>query len=91
MVGMPELLTNLFNPINGFKKIFITQSCTSALEAAALILDIKHGDEIIVPSFNFVTSAAVFANFGSFGEVWASDLTKCEAENSQIVVLGAFS
>lgn len=56
-----ELIKNYF----GFKKIFITQSCTSALEAAALILDVKYGDEIIVPSFNFVTSAAVFANFGA--------------------------
>ncbi len=35
--------------------------------------------------------AADFPNFGPFDEVWASDLTKCEAENSQIVVLGAFS
>ncbi len=35
--------------------------------------------------------AAVFANFGSFGGVWASDLTKCEAGNSQIVVVEGLS
>ena len=48
-----------------FKNNFITHSCTSALEAAALIIDIKKGDEVIIPSFNFVTSAAVFANLGA--------------------------
>ena len=48
-----------------FNDNFITHSCTSALEAAALIIDIKKGDEVIIPSFNFVTSASVFANLGA--------------------------
>ena len=48
-----------------FNDNFITHSCTSALEAAALIIDIKKGDEVIIPSFNFVTSASTFANLGA--------------------------
>jgi len=49
----------------GFKRNFITHSCTSALEASALIMGIKKGDEVIVPSYSFVTTASVFANFGA--------------------------
>lgn len=44
----------------GFKKTFLTTSCTDALEMAAILLDIKAGDEVIVPSFTFVSSANAF-------------------------------
>ncbi len=47
--------------ITGCKNIKLTTSCTSALELAALALDIKAGDEVIVPSFTFVSSANAFA------------------------------
>jgi dTDP-4-amino-4,6-dideoxygalactose transaminase len=44
----------------GFKKVLLTTSCTDALEMAAILLDIKEGDEIIMPSYTFVSSANPF-------------------------------
>lgn len=41
----------------GVAKALLTTSCTHALEMAALLLDIKAGDEVILPSFNFVSAA----------------------------------
>ncbi|WP_313791545.1 dTDP-4-amino-4,6-dideoxygalactose transaminase [Lacinutrix neustonica] len=42
------------------KKALLTTSCTDALEMAAILLDIKEGDEIIMPSFTFVSTANAF-------------------------------
>jgi dTDP-4-amino-4,6-dideoxygalactose transaminase len=42
------------------KKAFLTHSCTAALEMAAILADIKPGDEIIMPSFTFVSTANAF-------------------------------
>lgn len=47
------------------KKALLTNSCTAALEMAALLLNIKEGDEVICPSFTFVTSASAFALRGA--------------------------
>ena len=44
----------------GVNKALLTTSCTHALEMAALLLDIKPGDEIIVPSFTFVSTVNAF-------------------------------
>ncbi|MCX6158513.1 MAG: dTDP-4-amino-4,6-dideoxygalactose transaminase [Ignavibacteriae bacterium] len=44
----------------GFKKCLLTSSCTDALEMCALLLDIKPGDEVIVPSYTFVSTANAF-------------------------------
>ena len=44
----------------GAKKILLTHSCTAALEMAALLCDIKQGDEVILPSFTFVSTANAF-------------------------------
>lgn len=49
----------------GFDRCLLTPSCTAALEMAALILDIQPGDEVIVPSFTFVSSANAFALRGA--------------------------
>lgn len=49
----------------GYKKCLLTTSCTSALEFAALILDIREGDEVIIPSYAFVTTANAFTNRGA--------------------------
>jgi dTDP-4-amino-4,6-dideoxygalactose transaminase len=43
-----------------FRKSLLTTSCTDALEMCALLLDIKAGDEVILPSFTFVTTATAF-------------------------------
>lgn len=49
----------------GFLKTLMTTSCTDALEMCALILNIQEGDEVIVPSFTFVSSANAFALRGA--------------------------
>ncbi|HMB63281.1 MAG TPA: dTDP-4-amino-4,6-dideoxygalactose transaminase [Eudoraea sp.] len=49
----------------GFKKCLLTTSCTAALEMAAILIDIVAGDEIIVPSFTFVSSANAFVLRGA--------------------------
>jgi len=49
----------------GFKNPRLTPSCTAALEAAALFLNIGPGDEVIIPSYTFVASATAFANRGA--------------------------
>src|SRR5207237_3586374 len=49
----------------GTKKSLLTTSCTDALELAALLLDLSSGDEIIVPSFTFVSTANAFVLRGA--------------------------
>jgi len=49
----------------GVPKVFLTTSCTHALEMAALLLDIQPGDQIIVPSFTFVTTVNAFVLRGA--------------------------
>ena len=49
----------------GAPKALLTQSGTSALEMAALLLDIQPGDEIIMPSYTFVSTANAFALRGA--------------------------
>lgn len=44
----------------GCAKALLTHSCTSALDMAAMLLDLKAGDEVILPSFTFVSSANAF-------------------------------
>jgi len=44
----------------GAKKALLTHSCTAALEMAAILADIKPGDEIIMPSYTFVSTANAF-------------------------------
>lgn len=49
----------------GFKKCLMTTSCTDALEMAAILCDIQPGDEVIVPSYTFVSSALAFVRQGA--------------------------
>jgi len=49
----------------GFKKCLLTTSCTDALELAALLLNIQAGDEVILPSYTFVSTANAFALRGA--------------------------
>jgi dTDP-4-amino-4,6-dideoxygalactose transaminase len=48
-----------------FKKTLLTTSCTDALEMCALLIDVKPGDEIIVPSYTFVSTALAFVRQGA--------------------------
>lgn len=49
----------------GFKKALLTTSCTDALEMCAILANIKEGDEVIVPSYTFVSSAIAFIRQGA--------------------------
>lgn len=49
----------------GAKRALLTHSCTAALEMAALLLDLAPGDEVIMPSFTFVSTANAFALRGA--------------------------
>jgi dTDP-4-amino-4,6-dideoxygalactose transaminase len=49
----------------GSTRVFLTTSCTHALEMAAILLDIKAGDEVIVPSFTFVSGVNAFVLRGA--------------------------
>lgn len=44
----------------GSKKVLLTHSCTAALEMAAILADIQPGDEVIMPSYTFVSTANAF-------------------------------
>ena len=48
----------------GFKKTLLTTSCTDALEMCALLCEVGPGDEVIVPSYTFVSSALAFVRQG---------------------------
>jgi dTDP-4-amino-4,6-dideoxygalactose transaminase len=56
---------SLLEQILGAPKVLLTTSCTHALEMAALLLDIRPGDEVIVPSFTFVSTANAFVLRGA--------------------------
>ncbi len=49
----------------GFRKCLLTTSCTDALEMAAILTDVGPGDEVIVPSYTFVSSALAFVRQGA--------------------------
>ena len=49
----------------GFKKAVMTTSGTDALEMAAILCEVKPGDEVIVPSYTFVSSALAFVRQGA--------------------------
>jgi len=46
-------------------KVLLTPNCTQALEMAAMLLDIKAGDEVIMPSYTFVSTANAFVIRGA--------------------------
>jgi len=69
-----------------FKKCFLTTSCTDALEMCAILIDIREGDEVIMPSYTFVSTANAFVLRGAkiiFADSYANepnmDATQIEA------------
>src|SRR3990167_10840273 len=59
-LAQEKLQSRLHSP-----KVLLTNSCTSALEMAALLTEIKLGDEIIMPSFTFPSTANAFVLRGA--------------------------
>lgn len=55
----------MLEDVLGVKRALVTTSCTHALEMTALLLDIKPDDEVIVPSFTFVSTANAFVLRGA--------------------------
>jgi len=60
-----KLCQKFFEDRYSFKKCLLTTSCTDALEMAAILCGIENGDEVIVPSFTFVSTALAFVRQGA--------------------------
>lgn len=60
-----KLCTSFMEKAFSAKKVLLTPSCTHALELAALLIDIKPGDEVIMPSYTFVSTANAFVLRGA--------------------------
>ena len=56
---------DFFEKKYGFKKALLTSSCTDAIEMAAILANIQEGDEVIVPSYTFVSTALAFVRQGA--------------------------
>lgn len=56
---------HFFEERYSFKKCLLTTSCTDALEMAAILLNIEEGDEVIMPSYTFVSTANAFVLRGA--------------------------
>jgi dTDP-4-amino-4,6-dideoxygalactose transaminase len=69
-------------------KVLLTTSCTHALEMAALLLDIRPGDEVIVPSFTFVSTPNAFVLRGArpiFADIRPDTLNLDEAQLERLI------
>ncbi len=67
----------LLQEVMGVRRALVTTSCTHALEMAALLLDLKPGDEVIVPAYTFVSTANAFVLRGAvpiFADIRADTL-----------------
>jgi dTDP-4-amino-4,6-dideoxygalactose transaminase len=60
-----KMCHDFFERKYGFKKVLLTTSCTDALEMAAILIDTKPDDEIIIPSYTFVSTANAFVLRGA--------------------------
>lgn len=91
-----QLCQTFFEEKYGFKKCLLTTSCTDALEMAALLFEVQPGDEIIVPSYTFVSTANPFIMRGAkliFADSSPTnpniDVTKLESlitKNTKVIV-----
>ena len=78
----------LLERIVGAPKALLTTSCTHALEMAAMLLEVGPGDEVIVPSFTFVSTVNAFALRGAkpvFADVRADTLNLDESKLASLV------
>src|SRR4051812_15235060 len=72
----------------GARKALLTTSCTHALEMAALLLNIQLGDEVIVPSFTFVSTVNAFVLRGAtpiFADVRPDTLNLDESKLERLI------
>ena len=79
---------SLLESVLGVPKAMVTTSCTHALEMAALLLNIGAGDEVIVPSFTFVSTANAFALRGArivFSDIRSHSLNMDETKLESLI------
>jgi len=72
----------------GVRKALLTTSCTHALEMTALLLDLKPGDEVVIPSFAFVSAANAFVLHGArpvFADVRSDTLNLDEKQVAGLI------
>lgn len=60
-----KLCQDFFESNYNFKKCLLTTSCTDALEMCAILANIENGDEVIIPSYTFVSTALAFIRQGA--------------------------
>jgi dTDP-4-amino-4,6-dideoxygalactose transaminase len=60
-----KMCQKFFEERYGFRKALLTSSCTDALEMAAILCDLTAGDEVIMPSYTFVSTANAFVLRGA--------------------------
>ncbi len=60
-----QRVENAIGPKVGAIRVLLTTSCTHALEMSALLANLRPGDEVIVPSYTFVSTASAFALYGA--------------------------
>lgn len=78
----------LLQDIIGAPKALLTTSCTHALEMSALLLDVQPGDEVIVPSYTFVSTVNAFVLFGAkpvFCDIRKDTLNLDETKLSKLI------
>ena len=78
----------LFEEVLGVEKALLTTSCTQALELACLLLELGPGDEVILPSFTFVSTANAFALRGVkpvFCDIDPNDLNLDPAHAAKLI------
>jgi dTDP-4-amino-4,6-dideoxygalactose transaminase len=72
----------------GVPNVLLTTSCTHALEMAALLLNIQPGDEVIIPSFTFVSTANAFVLRGArpvFADIRSDTLNLDESKIEELI------
>src|SRR3954452_21752449 len=79
---------SLLESVLGSPKVLLTTSCTQALEMAALLLNIQPGDEVVVPSFTFGSTANAFALRGArivFADIRKDTLNLDESQLESLI------
>jgi len=78
----------LLERVLGVPRVLLTTSCTHALEMAALLLDLQSGDEVVVPSFTFVSTVNAFVLHGArpvFADIRPDTLNMDETQLERLI------
>jgi len=64
-ISYTDRCKTLLNDKLGYNEIYLTTSCTSALEISAILINIENGDEVIIPSYTYPSTANAFIRQGA--------------------------